>query len=32
MAGCNGPHRGSNFALARKGADFREVWLSQASI
>jgi hypothetical protein len=29
---CNGTDRGSNFALTRKGADFREVWLSPARI
>jgi hypothetical protein len=28
MAGCNGLHMGSNFALTRKGADFRVVQLS----
>ena len=32
MACCNGLHRGSNFALTRKGADFREVRLSPARI
>ena len=32
MPGCNGPDRGSRFALTRKSADFREVWLALASI
>jgi len=32
MACCNGLHRASNFALTRKGADFREVRLSPARI
>ena len=32
MACCNGVHRGSSFAPARKGADFREVWLSWTRI
>jgi len=31
-ASCNGLHRGSNFALTRKGADFRVVQLSQARV
>jgi hypothetical protein len=32
MAACNGLHRGSRFALIRKGADFRVVQLSQVHI
>jgi hypothetical protein len=31
-ASCNGLHRGSSFALTRKGADFRAVQLSQARV
>ncbi len=29
---CNGADRGSNFALTRKGADFRVVQLSQVHV
>ncbi len=32
MPHCNGADRGSNFALARKGADFRVVRLSPAHV
>ena len=32
MAACNGSHKGSKFALIRKGADFRVVQLSQARV
>jgi hypothetical protein len=32
MVGGNSPHRGSRFALIRKDADFRVVWLSQVHV